>query len=418
MSAFTLPSSADLGAAVLARLDELAAITDEPGKITRLYLSKAHARAAKLVEGWMREAGMSVTVDPLATLIGTYPGSDPDAPHLLLGSHIDSVRDAGKFDGTLGVVAAIEIVRRLHAAGQRLPFGLTVLAFGDEEGVRFPSTLTGSAAVAGRFDAKILDEKDEDGITRRAALAEFGAPEGDPAAPWQGQSGLGYLEIHIEQGPVLEAENRPVGLVTAIQGVSRGSCRVIGSAGHAGTVPMPLRRDALTAAAEMVLAVERIGRETEGLVSTIGQLRVPGGAVNTIPGSVEFSLDFRSEIDAVRKDAEMRIRQAIEAIASARKVEAKLAFPYDAPASECDPGLRLLMAEAAESVVQKPIRLLASGAGHDAMSFRGKLPFMMLFVRSKAGISHSPEEFTSEADLGIGTATLFRAVLDLAKKHA
>lgn len=417
MSAFALPSPADLGAAVLARLDELASITDEPGKITRLYLSKSHRRAVTLVESWMRDAGMSVRLDPLATLIGTYPGPNPDAPHLLLGSHIDSVRDAGKYDGTLGVVSAIEIVRRLNAAGQRLPFGLTVLAFGDEEGVRFPSTLTGSAAVAGRFNPKILDEKGEDGITRRMALAEFGCPEGDPAAPWQGQSGLGYLELHIEQGPVLEAENRPVGLVTAIQGVTRGSCRIVGLAGHAGTVPMAMRRDALSAAAEMVLAVERIGRETAGLVATIGQLRVPGASVNTIPGAVEFSLDFRSEIDAVRKEAEARIRQAIEAVAAARKVEANLAYTYEAPASECDPGLRLTMAEAAESVVQKPIRLLPSGAGHDAMSFRGKLPFMMLFVRSKAGISHSPDEFTSEADLGIATATLFRAVLDLAKKH-
>ncbi|PPD16326.1 MAG: allantoate amidohydrolase [Methylobacterium sp.] len=418
MSAFMLPSPTDLGAAVLARLDELAAISDEPGKITRLYLSKSHRRAATLVEGWMRDAGMSVTLDPLASLIGTYPGTDPDAPHLLLGSHIDSVRDAGKYDGTLGVAAAIEIVRHLNAGGHRLPFGLTVLAFGDEEGVRFPSTLSGSAALAGRFNPAILDETDEDGITRRAALAEFGAPPGDPAAAWQGQNALGYLELHIEQGPVLEAENRPLGLVTAIQGVTRGACRVIGSAGHAGTVPMALRRDALAAASEMVLAVERIGRETEGLVATIGQLRVPGGAVNTIPGSVEFSLDFRSEIDAVRKDAEMRIRKAIETIAANRKVEARLTYGYEAPASECDPGLRLLMAEAAESVVQKPIRLLPSGAGHDAMSFRGKLPFMMLFVRSKAGISHSPDEFTSEADLGLATATLFRAVLDLAKKHA
>lgn len=412
-----LPSPADLGAAVLARLDELAAISDEPGKITRLYLSKSHRRAATLVEGWMRDAGMSVTLDPLASLIGTYPGTDPDAPRLLLGSHIDSVRDAGKYDGTLGVAAAIEIVRRLNAGGHRLPFGLTVLAFGDEEGVRFPSTLSGSAALAGRFNPAILDETDEDGITRRAALEAFGAPPGDPAAAWQGQNALGYLELHIEQGPVLEAENRPLGLVTAIQGVTRGACRVSGSAGHAGTVPMALRRDALAAASEMVLAVERIGRETEGLVATIGQMRVPGGAVNTIPGSVEFSLDFRSEIDAVRKDAEMRIRKAIETIAANRKVEARLTYGYEAPASECDPGLRLLMAEAAESVVQKPIRLLPSGAGHDAMSFRGKLPFMMLFVRSKAGISHSPDEFTSEADLGLATATLFRAVLDLAMKH-
>ncbi|MGL5446969.1 MAG: allantoate amidohydrolase [Rhabdaerophilum sp.] len=417
MSPFAPPSPAELGRAIVARLDELALISDEPGKITRLTLSPSHRRAVDVTEGWMHEAGMTTRLDQLGTLIGEYPGTDPDAPHLLIGSHLDSVRDAGRYDGTLGVVAAIEIVKSLRVGGKRLPFGVTVLAFGDEEGVRFLSTLTGSRAVAGQFDPKILDERDENGMTRREALRAFGCPEGDASAAWQGQSALGFLELHIEQGPILEAENRAVGVVTAIQGVTRGACRVTGKAGHAGTTPMALRQDALAAASAMILAIEGIARETSGVVATIGQLRVPGGAVNTIPGSVEFSLDFRSESDAIRHEAGLRISAAIADIARMRRVGAKLTLGYKAPAAQCDAGLRQIMAEAAEATIDKPIRLLSSGAGHDAMSFRGRLPFVMLFVRSRDGLSHHPDEYSSEADIGLATATMFRAVLALAEKH-
>lgn len=417
MTTLTPPSAAELGRAIVARLDELAKITDESGKITRLTLSPSHRRAVDLTTGWMHEAGMTTRLDALGTLIGDYPGTDPAAPRLLIGSHLDSVRDAGRYDGTLGVVAAIEIVQHLHAARQCLPFGITVLAFGDEEGVRFPSTLTGSRAVAGQFDPKILDERDDQGISRREALQAFGCPENDASADWQGQSALGFLELHVEQGPVLEAENRAVGVVTAIQGVTRGSCRVTGKAGHAGTTPMALRQDALAAASAMILAIEGIARDTSGLVATIGQLRVPNGAVNTIPGHVEFSLDFRSESDAQRKEAGLRISAAIADIARMRRVGAKLNLGYEAQAAQCDPGFRLLMAEAAEAITEKPVRLLSSGAGHDAMSFRQRMPFGMLFVRSRDGLSHHPDEFSSEADIGVAAATLFRAVLNLARQH-
>lgn len=411
------PAAAELGRAIVAHLEELAQISDEAGKITRLTLSPSHRRSVDLTSEWMREAGMTTRLDALGTLIGEYPGASPGSPHLLIGSHLDSVRDAGRYDGTLGVVAAIEIVRHLHTGRTRLPFGITVLAFGDEEGVRFLSTLTGSRAVAGQFDPKILDERDEDGISRRDALRDFGCPEGDASADWQGQDALGFLEIHIEQGPVLEAENRPLGVVTAIQGVTRGSCWVTGKAGHAGTTPMLLRQDALAAASAMILAIEGIARDTTGLVATIGQLRVPGGAVNTIPGHVEFSLDFRSESDAQRHEAGLRIQAAIADIARGRKVGAKLALGYEAPAAQCDGSLRQVMAEAAEEVIDKPVRLLSSGAGHDAMSFRGRIPFGMFFVRSRDGLSHHPDEFSSEADIGLAAATLFRTVLALAERH-
>jgi allantoate deiminase len=418
MTSPTTPSPTELGRAIVARLDDLARITDEPGKITRLTLSPSHRRAVDLTAEWMHEAGMTTRLDPLGTLIGDYPGSAPDAPQLLIGSHLDSVRDAGRYDGTLGVVTAIEIVRHLHAQGARLPFGITVLAFGDEEGVRFLSTLTGSRAVAGQFDPAILDERDENGVSRRVALRAFGCPEGDASADWQGQNALGFLEVHIEQGPVLEAENRSLGVVTAIQGVTRGACKISGKAGHAGTTPMAMRQDALAAASAMILAIEGIAQETAGLVATIGQLRVPGGAVNTIPGQVEFSLDFRSESDTLRHEAGLRIQAAIAEIARSRRVGAKLTLGYEAPAAQCDGGLRQLMAETAEVTIDKPVRLLPSGAGHDAMSFRGRIPFGMMFVRSRGGLSHHPDEFSSEADIGLAAATLFRTVLTLAERHA
>ena len=414
---FGLPAASDLGRAIQIRLDALAAISDEPGQITRLYLSPAHRRSVDLTAEWMQAAGMTTRLDPLGTLIGIYPGADESVPQLLIGSHLDSVRNAGKYDGTLGVVLAIEMVARLHAAGQRLPFGLTVLAFGDEEGVRFPSTLSGSRAVAGQFDPAILDEADDDGITRRQALAAFGCPSGDPTSGWQGQSALGYFETHIEQGPVLEAENRPFGLVSAIAGATRGLCRVTGKAGHAGTVPMGLRKDALAAASEMILAVEKIARDTAGLVGTVGRLLVPSSAVNTIPGQVEFTLDIRSESDGVRKAAAENIAGAVQAIAARRAVKADIAFGYDAPAAECDPVLRAVLAESAEETLQKPVRLLASGAGHDAMMFRNRLPFSMMFVRSRAGISHHPDEFSSEADIGLAAQAMLRAILRLAARH-
>jgi allantoate deiminase len=407
MTSPTTPSPSELGRAIVARLDDLARITDEPGKITRLTLSPSHRRAVDLTAEWMHDAGMTTRLDPLGTLIGDYPGAAPDAPQLLIGSHLDSVRDAGRYDGTLGVVTAIEIVRHLHAQGARLPFGITVLAFGDEEGVRFLSTLTGSRAVAGQFDPAILDERDENGVSRREALRAFGCPEGDASADWQGQNALGFLEVHIEQGPVLEAENRSLGVVTAIQGVTRGACKISGKAGHAGTTPMAMRQDALAAASAMILAIEGIAQE-----------RVTGGAVNTIPGQVEFSLDFRSESDTLRHEAGLRIQAAIAEIARSRRVGARLTLGYEAPAAQCDGGLRQLMAETAEVTIDKPVRLLPSGAGHDAMSFRGRIPFGMMFVRSRGGLSHHPDEFSSEADIGLAAATLFRTVLALAERHA
>jgi allantoate deiminase len=396
------------GGRIAARLAELAALTDEPGVITRLYLSRAHRRAVDLVSGWMREAGMSVRMDPLGTVVSRMDGPEPDAPVLYLGSHIDTVRNAGAYDGAFGVVAAIEVVAALWAA--RLPLAIEVLAFGDEEGVRFPTTLTGSRAVAGLWNPAVLDEADEDGVTRREALAAFGCdPAADPLAFWGKRPSLGYLETHIEQGPVLERENLPLGVVTAIAGARRGHCRVVGKASHSGTTPMAARHDALTAAAAMVLAVEKIARAKRSIVATVGQIATPGGAINTVPGEVVFSLDVRSADDAARDTAWDRIAAKVAEIAASRGVEAHLDLEYQAPAAVCHSALCSALSSALFQA-GLPDKRLVSGAGHDAMAFRGVLPFAMLFVRCRDGLSHHPDEYALPADMQAGADALTRAV--------
>ncbi len=392
------------GPAIVARIDQLAAITDEPGKLTRLYLNPAHRHAVAVAMQWMRDAGMSVHLDATGSVIGRYEASAIDAPALLLGSHLDSVRDAGRFDGTLGVLAAIAVVERLHASGKRMPFAIEVVAFGDEEGVRFASTLGGSRALAGLFDAKLLDELDGDGISRRRALEDFGCDPGAIAAAARPRV-LGYVELHIEQGPVLEAEALPVGVVTAINGANRGSVTVKGVGGHAGTVPMAMRRDALSASAEMILAIERRAAAEADLVATVGRLEVANGATNTVPGVVSFTLDVRHPADARRQAAVREIEVDIRAIAQTRGVEATVAMTYDAPAATCDPALTRALAD---SIGRHglPVRAMPSGAGHDGMAFRGRIPFAMLFVRCRGGISHNPAEFAATDDIEIAARVL------------
>jgi allantoate deiminase len=387
------------GEAISNRLAELAALSDEPGRLTRLYLSPAHRRAIDLVSYWMRDAGMSVRLDPLASVVGRYEGRDGAAKTLLIGSHIDSVRNAGRFDGPLGVVIAIEVVKAAFRAGKRYPFAIEVVAFGDEEGVRFATTLGGSRALAGTFDEKALDELDENTISRREALTAFGCDPSRAAAETRSPDRtLGYVEVHIEQGPVLEKEDLPLGVVTTIDGVTRATVDVEGIAGHAGTVPMPMRRDALTAAAEMLLSIEERARRQPNLVATVGKLEVLRSAPNTIPGRVRFTLDIRSPIDAERLKAVEDIKATIAAVAARRGVIQRLTLGHQAPAAHCDEKLSDLLAAAAESCGIAAPRM-PSGAGHDAMAFDKIIPFAMLFVRCRGGVSHNPDEFASPADI-------------------
>ncbi|MBS7544081.1 allantoate amidohydrolase [Ancylobacter oerskovii] len=397
-AAATLPE-ADAALGVEERLVALAAISDQPGALTRLYLGPAHRRATEQVAAWMRQAGMEARLDSVGNVVGRYAASSAGAPTLILGSHIDTVRNAGRFDGNLGVVAAIEVVRRLHAAKRRLAFAIEVVAFGDEEGVRFASALGGSRALAGRFDPALLEERDAEGVSRRAALAAFGCdPDRIAAEARDPAKVLGYVELHIEQGPVLEREGLAVAVVTAINGANRGRVTVTGESGHAGTVPMALRRDALAASAEMMLAVERLGRSEADLVATVGRLEIDHAAPNTVPGQVSFTLDVRAPDDAVRARAVAAIRAALEAIAATRGVSVHLDIGYEAPAALCDGGLQQRLA-AAMARLGLPERRMPSGAGHDAMAFAGHIPFAMLFVRCRGGISHNPAEYAAPEDI-------------------
>lgn len=405
------------GQFLMQRVELLAKSSDVAGNLTRLYLSQAHKEAVQVVQRWMREAGMSTRIDGAATLHGLYKSDAENAPRLVFGSHIDTVCDAGKFDGNLGVICAISMVWELHRQKLKLPFDLEVVAFGDEEGVRFPTTLCGSRALAGRFDPLCLDDVDASGVTRRKALLDFGVnPQAISSETLDPKRTLGYVELHIEQGPVLEAGGCPLGIVTAINGASRGHVVVRGVAGHAGTLPMAMRKDALSAAAEIVLEIEKIARAAPDLVATVGTFEVQHGAGNVVPSLVKFSVDIRAPQDKLRHDAIKHIEHALDAISKGRGTSAILDIQYDARATACDAGL---MTDLAAAVAKNGLTVtkLPSGAGHDAMAFRDRIPVAMLFVRSKDGISHNPAEFSSEADIELGAKVLYDFVISLKDKR-
>ncbi|WP_418158363.1 allantoate amidohydrolase [Benzoatithermus flavus] len=389
------------------RLDTLAGFTDEPGRLTRLYLSPAHKAAALQVRQWMAEAGMAAAIDAIGNVAGRYEAAEPGRPALLLGSHIDTVRDAGRYDGNLGVVAAIEAVAELHRRGERLPYVIEVIAFGDEEGVRFPTTLSGSRAIAGTFDPASLASRDAEGTSLEQALRSFGGdPAAIPALARRRERVLGYVELHIEQGPVLESLNLPVGVVTAINGASRFTIEVTGTAGHAGTVPMDLRQDALAAAAEMILAVERRAKGAEpGLVATVGRIEARPGAPNVIPGQVAFTLDVRAPADQDRHKAVEDLAAAFATCAARRRVRMKLDKTYDEPAVTCAPWLVGQLAAAVERAGVRP-HLLPSGAGHDGLAMVALCDVAMLFVRCAGGISHNPAEAITAEDADVAVAVL------------
>jgi allantoate deiminase len=401
---------ARLGARAQAMLAELGAISAEPGRLVRLFLSPEHRRAADRVAVWMREAGMEVSEDALGTVRGHFR---PERKRrLLVGSHIDTVIDAGRYDGPLGVVAGILAVAELQRSGATLPFGIDVLAFGDEEGSRFPDTLTTSRACAGVFDPAMLAAADRDGMTLADAIRAYGKnPDTIAAAAYDRDAVAGYIEVHIEQGPVLEAEDRPLGVVTGIVGQSRMRVGVTGEAGHAGTVPMRLRRDALAGAAELILAAERIARDNaaDGMVSTVGQIEAFPGATNVIPGRVEFALEFRSATDALRKGAIAQVEEQAREIAQRRGLAVGFLPFYETSTTACSPLLQDLLAQAVVSLGHEPLRL-ASGAGHDAQVMAALCPAAMLFVRCRGGVSHNPAEFASDADIGLAILALTRAI--------
>ena len=392
-------------ATVMERCDLLAACTEEDGRITRPFASDAMRRAHAYVHDWMTSAGMTVERDNIGNLRGRYAGTG--ASTLLLGSHLDSVRDAGKYDGPLGVLVAIAAVQQLHDSERRLPFALEVLAFADEEGLRFGSTYLGSRAIVGRLGVEELQRTDETGVTMAEAIRAFG---GDPSRiaddRWTGERPLGYVEVHIEQGPVLESLGRPVGVVSAIAGQDRMRVTFSGVAGHAGTVPMDQRRDALVAAAMFVVAVEQEARLRPGLVATVGRLLVEPGASNVIPGRVELTLDVRHADDQVRLGAARRLIDDAHVLAEGRGLAVDVHPISERAAVACSPRITALLRQAiGDGAVE-----VASGAGHDGVYVSEIADIGMLFVRCKDGVSHNPAESVTVEDVGVAIDVLGRFI--------
>jgi allantoate deiminase len=403
------PDPKALGARAEALIAELGAISAESGRLVRLFLTPEHRRAADLVAGWMRAAGLSVSEDALGTLRGRFGAGQR---RLLIGSHIDTVVDAGKYDGPLGVVAGILAAEHFARGKAELPFGIDVLAFGDEEGSRFPATMTSSSACAGVFESEALTTADAKDVTLADALRAYGKSATDiPASAYPAGQAAGYVEVHIEQGPVLEAEGEPLGIVTGIVGQSRLRVTVTGEQNHAGTVPMRLRHDAFAGTAEMALALEAIAREhpEDGMVGTVGRVEASPGAVNIIPGRVVFTVDLRALTDALRLAAVERFAAEAKRIAAARGLTVSIETFHDIAATHCAPALQEGLAASVAELGHTPIRL-ASGAGHDAQVMARLCPSAMLFVRCRGGISHNPAEFASVADMGVAVAALIRFI--------
>jgi allantoate deiminase len=400
-----------LGEEIVGRINLLAAISENPNNLTRVFLTAEHRAAAELIVGWMVDAGMHAHLDAIGNVCGRYEGERPGLPCLMLGSHYDTVRDAGRWDGPLGLITAISCVADLHKRGRRLPFAIEVTGFADEEGVRFASTLLGSRAVAGTFNERVLGSKDGAGISMREALVQFGLdPDHIGAAARARGELLGYVELHIEQGPVLEARDLPVGVVSAIAGATRLAARVTGMAGHAGTVPMALRRDALAGAAECISRIEELCLTDQGgLVGTVGYIHATPGATNVIPGEVHFTIDLRAPTDAHRKRAVTDIVRQIEAIAERRKLALQVDVTHENRTVPCAPWLKAQLAEAV-AAENYPVFELPSGAGHDGMAMVDIADVAMLFVRCRGGISHHPDEHVELADADAGARVLLRLI--------
>jgi allantoate deiminase len=399
---------------LLRRCDELGAISEEPGKLTRGFATAALAEAGERVEAWMREAGLRTRIDAVGNVVGRRHAADPRLPTLLVGSHLDTVRGAGRYDGPLGVLAGIALAARLARAPIELPFALEIIGFADEEGLRYGTPYLGSRTVAGSFRPADLDRLDADGIAMRDAISVIGGrPDAIAREARPIDSLLGYVELHIEQGPVLESKDRQIGVVSAIAGRTRARLELVGEAGHAGTVPMALRRDPLVVAARIVQRVDEIARAHQGVVATVGELVVDPGGANVIPGRVTLAIDLRADDDATRLEAWEELAGELARLASEHRIELLALELEHTAAVQCDPRLRaLLRSAAAASGVDAP--LVTSGAGHDAVVLAEVAPVAMLFVRSPGGVSHHPDEAVRAEDVAIALDVLEEFVRMLA----
>lgn len=400
------------------RLSELARITEEPGKLTRTFLSPAMRRANAQVGKWMRETGLAVREDAVGNVIGRWESAARGAKTLVLGSHLDTVRDAGRFDGALGVLLAIAAVNELRKRKVELPFTIEVVGFAEEEGVRFSSAYLGSKGYTGRLSTADLELRDADGVSVRQAIERAASGRGERLAlrlAHRGRDLLGYLEVHIEQGPVLEREKLAVGVVSGIAGQTRGRITFRGQAGHAGTTPMAMRRDALAGAAEFIRFVESTARLRAPLVATVGTIAVAPGAPNVIAGEAVLSLDVRHPRDQPRRAALAHLLGEANALARRRGLNVSWTRTQENGAVECSPTLTGLLAESVEQVQRRKIELV-SGAGHDAVVMSAVTDVAMLFVRCRAGLSHHPDEYASPKDIGVALDVVVDFIARLAKK--
>ena len=397
---------------ILDRCDELAAISSQPDRLERVHLSPEHAAANALVARWMEEAGLSTWQDAAGNQCGRMEGATPGLPALLLGSHIDTVPDAGRYDGMLGVLLAIQVASRLRSAD--LPFALEVVAFSDEEGTRFGTALLGSRALAGTWDDAWWNLTDRDGITLFEAFQDFGLDPGRlPGAFRRPEQLVGYLETHIEQGPILEDADRHLAVVTSIAGARRFELAMTGKAGHAGGTPFDRRRDALVGASELVVEIERISKQ-QGVIGTVGRMQAFPGGVNVIPGRAEFSLDLRAEFDDDRDSALRAIHEAAQAIASRRGLEFEQHETYRADAVVCDLDLRAAVEAGIRSTGDADPLAFWSRAGHDGMAVVAVTPIAMLFLRCRGGVSHHPDESVLIGDVAAALEAFTVAVTALA----
>lgn len=397
----------ELGNRIMEWADVIGAWSDDDGGLTCAYMTIAHRKTAVQLATWMREAGMEISIDAVGNVVGRYLSDNPNAKTLMTGSHYDTVCNGGKYDGREGILLPIAVVKHLHQRGEKLPFHLEIVGFCEEEGVRFKSTFLGSNAIAGRFDMALLDKTDADGITMRAALQDAGHDVNQIAAIARNPADLlGFVEVHIEQGPVLLERGLPVGIVTSIAGSCRYMIDLVGVASHAGTTPMTMRKDAAAAAAEIILCVEKRCAQAPSLVGTVGQLQVPHGSVNVIPGACRLSLDVRAADDGTRDAAVADILAQVDAICVRRNIEAKLELLMKAPAVPCAPRLMRQLAAATERA-GVPAFELSSGAGHDAMAIAAITDVAMLFTRcGNGGISHNPLETMTADDAEISAQVL------------
>ena len=403
-------TNTDRALRVIARCREIAACTQIPGEITRLFLTTPMHAVHALVRSWMEAAGMTVHVDAIGNLRGLWRGHTPKSSRLIVGSHLDTVPNAGAFDGILGVVLGIAIVEELR--GQHLPFAIEVIGFSEEEGVRFSKPFLGSLALVGKLDAGTLALTDRNGISIRQAMEAYGLDPAQLPSAVLSEGAFAYLEFHIEQGPVLESEDAALGIVEALVGQTRMELVFTGQANHAGTTPMHLRHDAMAAAADWIVGVEDYANSHEGLVATVGKVETSPGAGNVIAGRVTASLDVRHAHDTVRKAAVVAITQLAEAASTRRGVQVTAHTQLEQAAVPLNPHLTTMLHKA---TIQAgfPNRRMISGAGHDAMILAPVIPSAMLFLRSPGGLSHHPDENVLPQDVEAALATAMEFLAQL-----